>query len=156
MTKRDKQEKHQYRYEEGTGSFVLGALVGGVIGAAAALLFAPKTGKELRHTISNNAGSITTKAEQLSDLVKTKTVDLSHELFEQSTSALNKVRGGNDGQQETEKDKEPEVQYISLVHTSESATPKAIKKGKLQDEDIRKKLVETQLAFDEQESRINR
>ncbi|MGV3487537.1 MAG: YtxH domain-containing protein [Tuberibacillus sp.] len=31
-----------------TGSFILGAVIGGLVGAATALLLAPKSGKELR------------------------------------------------------------------------------------------------------------
>ncbi|MEI8134599.1 MAG: YtxH domain-containing protein [bacterium] len=39
-------------------SFVTGALIGGVVGAAFALLYAPKRGAELREDISEKVGDI--------------------------------------------------------------------------------------------------
>ncbi|GAB5465044.1 MAG: hypothetical protein Kapaf2KO_04800 [Candidatus Kapaibacteriales bacterium] len=41
---------------------ILGSLLGGAIGAAVALLFAPKAGNELRRDIANKSGDVTTKA----------------------------------------------------------------------------------------------
>lgn len=40
---------------KGSGGFWLGTLAGGVAGSIVALLFAPKSGKELRHDISSGA-----------------------------------------------------------------------------------------------------
>ena len=67
-------------YEEETsssGSFLMGALVGGVIGAAAALFLAPKTGKEMRDDFSTQAVQIKNKSIELSSTAKDKAVDLS-------------------------------------------------------------------------------
>lgn len=66
-------------YEEestGSGSFLMGALVGGVIGAAAALFLAPKTGKEMRDDFSIQAGQLKNKSIELSSTAKDKAVDL--------------------------------------------------------------------------------
>ncbi len=46
--------------------FVIGALVGGIIGAAAALLLAPKSGRELRGDISDGYQTATKKTEEIS------------------------------------------------------------------------------------------
>ncbi|MGI6370757.1 MAG: YtxH domain-containing protein [Ignavibacteria bacterium] len=43
-------------------SFILGALVGGVIGALSALLFAPKSGKELRRDIADTSTDLYDRA----------------------------------------------------------------------------------------------
>ncbi len=43
-------------------SFMLGALIGGAIGAATALLFAPKSGRELRRDIADTSTDIYDKA----------------------------------------------------------------------------------------------
>ena len=42
--------------------FILGFAAGAVIGTAAALLVAPKTGKETRHIVANGAGQAGRKA----------------------------------------------------------------------------------------------
>ncbi len=66
-------------YEEdnsGSGSFLMGALVGGVIGAAAALFLAPKTGKEMRDDLSTQAVQLKNKSIELSSTAKEKAVDL--------------------------------------------------------------------------------
>ena len=42
--------------------FILGFAAGAVIGGAAALLVAPKTGKETRHIVTNGAGQFSQKA----------------------------------------------------------------------------------------------
>jgi gas vesicle protein len=45
-------------------NFVIGALVGGLIGAGLALLFAPKSGVELRQDITDYADEIQTEIRQ--------------------------------------------------------------------------------------------
>jgi len=48
-------------------SFFIGALMGGVIGAAAALLFAPSSGEELRAQINERTQVITSDIRQASN-----------------------------------------------------------------------------------------
>ena len=63
-------------YEDsGVGSFLLGAIVGGVIGAAAALFLAPKTGKEMRDDFSTQASHLKDKGIEISTVAKDKTVE---------------------------------------------------------------------------------
>jgi gas vesicle protein len=59
--------------EESSSSFFLGVLIGGLAGAAAAILLAPKSGREIRSTINYQAGSIKEKTVQL--INKTKPFD---------------------------------------------------------------------------------
>ncbi|MBD7984337.1 YtxH domain-containing protein [Sporosarcina sp. Sa2YVA2] len=59
------------------GSFLLGALVGGVIGAAAALFLAPKTGREMREDFTEQATQIKNKSIELSSVAKDKTMEFS-------------------------------------------------------------------------------
>jgi len=54
------------------GSFLVGALVGGVIGAAAALFLAPKTGKEMREDFSTQATQLKDKSIEISTVAKDK------------------------------------------------------------------------------------
>ncbi|CAM3511705.1 YtxH domain-containing protein [Marinicrinis lubricantis] len=52
--------------------FLLGAVVGGIIGAAAALLLAPKTGKELRGDIAGQYQNVTEKTKEIYGTVSTR------------------------------------------------------------------------------------
>lgn len=93
-------------YEEdnsGAGSFLLGALVGGVIGAAAALFLAPKTGKEMRDDFSDQAVHIKNrsielsavakdKATEISAVAKEKTDEFAKSIQEQSGQIVDKVK----------------------------------------------------------------
>lgn len=72
--------------------FVIGALVGGIVGAAAALLLAPKSGSELRGDVAVQAVSLKEKSAELSSVAKDKTVQLSSQLKEQSTQLVDKVK----------------------------------------------------------------
>ena len=72
--------------------FVIGALVGGIVGAAAGLLLAPKPGRDLRNDVASQAGMIKDKSVTLSSTAKEKTVQLSNQLKEQSTQLVDKVK----------------------------------------------------------------
>lgn len=72
--------------------FVIGALVGGIVGAAAGLLLAPKTGRDLRSDVATQAISLKDKSVTLSSSAKEKTVQISNQLKEQSTQLVDKVK----------------------------------------------------------------
>lgn len=48
--------------EGGSGSFLMGLLAGTVLGAGLGMLFAPKSGSELRNQLSEQAGRLRTTA----------------------------------------------------------------------------------------------
>lgn len=81
-----------YREESASKDFLLGALVGGIIGAATALLLAPKSGTELRGTISEQATTLKDKSADLSQTAKDKTSELSKKVSDQSNQLLSKVK----------------------------------------------------------------
>ena len=72
--------------------FVIGALVGGIVGAAAGLLLAPKAGRELRDDVAHQTVSLKDKSMELSSTAKEKTTQLSQQLKEQSTQLVDKVK----------------------------------------------------------------
>lgn len=72
--------------------FVIGALVGGIVGAAAGLLLAPKTGQDLRSDVIVQAGNLKDKSVNLSSTAVEKTVHLSNQLKEQSAQLVDKVK----------------------------------------------------------------
>jgi gas vesicle protein len=58
-------------------AFILGATVGGVIGAAAAILFAPFSGVELRNQISDRAQAF---ADDIRQAANTRRIELQERL----------------------------------------------------------------------------
>ena len=72
--------------------FVIGALVGSIVGAAAGLLLAPKAGRELRSDVATQAVTLKDKSVELSSTAKDKTVQFSNQLKEQSTQLVDKVK----------------------------------------------------------------
>lgn len=65
--------------------------LGGVIGAAAALLLAPKLGRETRELIAERGGEVARKAQELANDAQGRAgewLDKSRELFEEQTQRL--------------------------------------------------------------------
>ncbi|RUL56512.1 MULTISPECIES: YtxH domain-containing protein [Lysinibacillus] len=86
---------HDAIYEEDTlnmKDFVIGALVGGIVGAAAGMLLAPKTGRDLRSDVATQAVQLKDRSVTLSSTAKEKTVQISNQLKEQSTQLVDKVK----------------------------------------------------------------
>jgi gas vesicle protein len=55
----------QERESRFASGFLLGAIIGGAVGAAVALLYAPKSGKELREDLADKGGDLYDKAQNL-------------------------------------------------------------------------------------------
>ena len=65
--------------------------LGGVIGAAAALLLAPKAGRETRELIAERGGDVARKAQEIANEAQGRAgewLDKSRELFEEQTQRL--------------------------------------------------------------------
>lgn len=95
--------------EESSGmkNFVVGAIVGGIIGAATALLYAPKSGSDLRVDVASQAGVLKEKSADLSAVAKEKTVQLSSQLKEQSINLVEKVKSKTVKEPSTEESSNP-------------------------------------------------
>jgi len=78
--------------EVNSKDFLIGALVGGIIGAAAALFLAPKSGAELRGDVSTQATQLKEKTVDLSSTAREKTSQLSTQLKEKSGPLVDKVK----------------------------------------------------------------
>ncbi|MFC4618289.1 YtxH domain-containing protein [Camelliibacillus cellulosilyticus] len=72
--------------------FFLGAFVGGVVGAVAALLFAPKSGKEIRSDISEQSQNLVKKGGDFAQLAKEKSSNLARTVSDQSIEVMGKVK----------------------------------------------------------------
>ncbi|MGE7120174.1 YtxH domain-containing protein [Peribacillus sp. NPDC046944] len=108
--------EYQKSYEEARDSinskdFMIGALIGGMIGAATALFMAPKTGKELRNDFNEQAKSLSEKTEKLrqtamekgtvlADTAKEKTGTVTELVSSKSSDIVNKVKNLKTGKEE--------------------------------------------------------
>jgi gas vesicle protein len=82
-------EYDRYEREDGGGSFLMGLLAGTVLGAGLGMLFAPKTGNELRTQLGEQAGRLRSTANdtyhQASDKVS--------QIVERGREAYDRARG---------------------------------------------------------------
>lgn len=127
MTNKD-YETREHRCEESSSSFLLGILIGGLVGAGTALALAPKSGKEIRSKINNQASTLKEKTVQLKENV------------------LNKSKTSN------ENDEDSQINYISLNGVGTKVT--SSKEKQIDESVIRKKLAEAQKALEEEEYKV--
>ncbi len=73
-------------------NFLIGAVVGGVLGAITALVLAPKPGKELREDISQQVDKISGKTVEIAGIVSDKTTELAKVVGAQSVELAGKAR----------------------------------------------------------------
>jgi gas vesicle protein len=83
--------------EEGGGSFLMGLLAGTVLGAGLGMLFAPKSGSELRNQLTEQAGKLRTSANdtyhQASDKVS-KIMDRGREAYDRALGGVATMASG--------------------------------------------------------------
>src|SRR5688572_3459049 len=94
-----------YEEESGGGGFIIGLLCGTALGAAIGLMFAPKTGSEIRQTLYDSTGEIRRKAtdaygqatEQVNTIVSKgrQAVDRGREAFDSARQSAAGQTGGN-------------------------------------------------------------
>ena len=134
-----------------TKDFLIGTLVGGIVGALTALFLAPKSGKELREDLNDQAYLLREKTESLRETaieksseitstVKDKTSALSKKVSEQSQGLVNKVKGIKVGVEDEQSEGENAIDQLFETDVNS---------------DIQQKLEETKKAFDETESKVN-
>jgi gas vesicle protein len=134
-----------------TKDFLIGTLVGGIVGALTALFLAPKSGKELRGDLNDHAYLLREKTESLRETaieksseitstVKDKTSALSKKVSEQSQGLVNKVKGIKADVEDEQSEGENAIDQLFETDVNS---------------DIQQKLEETKKAFDETESKIN-
>ncbi|RNF40808.1 YtxH domain-containing protein [Planococcus salinus] len=124
-----------YDYEEESSSkdFIIGALVGGIIGAATALMLAPKSGKELMADLNTQASNLKEKTSSSSDSNEEKSSGgLTQQVKEQSNKVMDKVKnmkGGKSPMDDGTASSEGEEQ-IELHATVQNTTENHDKNGK--------------------------
>lgn len=126
-----------------TKDFMTGVVFGAVVGAAAALMMAPKSGRELRDNLNLQAGSLKERAGGLTD----KTSVISNTVQEKSSALMDKVKSmTSSGDSEKMEDKTEDVKSAvdSVAETVKEKVDNTADTAK-------SKLDETKKAFDEAE-----
>ncbi|MDQ0272150.1 YtxH domain-containing protein [Cytobacillus purgationiresistens] len=141
-----------------TKDFLIGALIGGIVGAGTALLLAPKSGKELISDINDQASNLKDKSSHLRDTAmekgnefvhaaKEKTNEISQTVSKQSTEIIDKIKqitAQEDAAESHEKSSmEDDEMVLAGGHTVTN------------ENDVQVKLEETKKAFDETEQKVN-
>ena len=78
--------------DNGLVSFLAGLLIGGIIGAGVALLFAPLSGEETRGVIRDKSIELRDRAYDLSDQYSTKVKETAADLSTRSKSAIDSAK----------------------------------------------------------------
>lgn len=148
MSNEEKFLQEQAEGSMNTKDFLIGALIGGIVGATTALLLAPKSGKELRQDLNDQTDYIKEKTghlkqsalhkgSELAAAAKEKTSTLSHRVSEQSNEWVNKVKSLKKGETIDEEAVAMEEEVVLLT-----------------EEEIEQKLAETKQSFDETEAEL--
>jgi gas vesicle protein len=74
------------------GSLMKGAVIGGLVGAAAGLLLAPKAGRELRSDLKNRYSDVHVRTKDVVSDVAAKTQDMVKQVGQQATDIADKAR----------------------------------------------------------------
>lgn len=75
-----------------TKDFVIGTLIGGIVGASVALLFAPKSGKELRSDINYGASQAMERANEFKDAAQQRSVEWKDKAVEKGSAFTQKAK----------------------------------------------------------------
>lgn len=72
--------------------FLLGVVVGGIIGAATALLLAPKSGSELRADLRETAGTVTARTQEIAHQVGERSQQIARTVGSQTAEIVGKAK----------------------------------------------------------------
>ncbi|MBV6685313.1 YtxH domain-containing protein [Bacillus sp. JRC01] len=122
--------------------FIIGTLIGGIVGAATALLLAPKSGKDLRSDINEQAGAWKEKTNQWKDTAVEKSNELAAAAKEKSSSLTKTVQ-------------EQSNQVVGKIKSYRSGSAEGEEEVPAETGDVNQKLEETKKAFDETEKTYN-
>lgn len=147
---------------QGSKDFLLGAIIGGVVGAVTALWIAQKPGKEIRETFNVQTATIRNKAESFQKSAKLKVADLAEITKDKTNSwtqslsqqSFSKLKDNNENA--TSSNEEELIEYIPIGDAaSQPKAPSKINVTLNGDDRIQKMLSETKEAFDETERKLN-
>ncbi|WP_273851087.1 YtxH domain-containing protein [Guptibacillus spartinae] len=104
-----------------TKDFIIGTLIGGIVGAAAALLSAPKSGKELRSDLNQQAGVVKDKTSQFRESAVERSTDFANRAKEKSSTIYKQVSDQSNNLVSKIKDRNLESEENEALHTQADA-----------------------------------
>jgi len=87
-------EYDRFEREEGGGSFLMGLLAGTVLGAGLGMLFAPKSGSELRSQLGSSIADGTGKLRDVADQTYSQASDKVNQMIDRGREAYDRARSG--------------------------------------------------------------
>ena len=78
--------------DKSSNKFLIGFIAGGVIGAVVALLYAPKTGAEMRKSLKQNAEKVIGEADEYIELAKNSVTDVINEAKKKSDDLVSHAK----------------------------------------------------------------
>lgn len=146
----EKEDRQNVNETSGSKEFLMGAIIGGLVGAATALFLAPKSGKEMRTEINTQAENLKGKTGQLYDVAKTKSTELAEVAKLKSSSIGQAVsKQSNDIMSKVKSVKPVNDSEADVVYEDDFSPVLS------DDKELQRKLEETKRAFDETESQLN-
>ncbi|WP_347862548.1 YtxH domain-containing protein [Salimicrobium sp. PL1-032A] len=107
-------EQNNQNQAKGNGKdFILGTVIGALIGAAAALFMAPKSGRELREDFNENSGVLKERAGEWKEQAVSTTSELSKNVSQKSQELGSKVKTKVQGESTEEKEAEQAAQEVA-------------------------------------------
>jgi gas vesicle protein len=85
-------EYDRFEREEGGGSFLMGLLAGTVLGAGLGMLFAPKTGSELRSQLGNQIADQTGRLREVADQGYQQATEKVSQMMDRGREAYDRAR----------------------------------------------------------------
>ncbi|SEM38963.1 Gas vesicle protein [Mesobacillus persicus] len=132
--------------------FIVGAFLGALAGAAAALLLTPKSGRDLRSTINGQTSSILDRTDEIKGKAISKSNEFALAAKEKANTVVNSM-----SQQSSEllKKVKEQRQFDETDIEAQAAEESQPRSYVSTSEEIQRKLEETQKAFDETEMKLN-
>ena len=85
-------EYDRFEREEGGGSFLMGLLAGTVLGAGLGMLFAPKSGSELRSQIGGQIADSTGRIREVADQTYSQATEKVSQMVDRGREAYDRAR----------------------------------------------------------------
>jgi len=143
-----------------TKDFMIGALIGGMVGAATALFLAPKSGRELREDLNTRAGTVKERAANITEMAKEKGSEMANVAKEKTSSLSQTVKDQSDVLVEKVRSIKQTAQDAATTDEEKKAVEEL---GNMEEEMVKntadsvtQKLEETQKAFDDTENTLKK